>query len=87
MELIIYLMSGVAILNCVVGLLTGSMYFFFKAPDEFIGSVRAVSRTDMPMAFWVFFVVTLSFGVVLARLNRVNRRQVVPLQESPALSS
>lgn len=62
MDLLIILTGGLALANCVCGILTGKMYYFFKAPDEFVGAVRTVSRADLPAAFWVFFTVTMAFG-------------------------
>jgi len=72
MQLVIYTIGGTALANCLIGLMTGKMYYFFKAPDEFIGAVRTVDRSDIPAAFWIFFVITLAFGMFAVRFAHTN---------------
>ena len=62
MELILVI-GLIPLLNCLCGLITGKMYYFYKTQNEFLGSVKIVSRDETPVGFWVFFLITLSFGV------------------------
>ena len=62
MKNLLFLMGGVLLVNCVLGLATGKIYYFFKAQTEFIGSVRSISRHDTPIPFWIFFTATAAFG-------------------------
>ncbi len=72
MASVIYLMGAVTLLNCGYGLLAGRMYYFFKAPDEFIGSMKFIDRQDNPLFFWIFMVLTAAFGTYLILWTQQN---------------
>ena len=72
MEFVILTIGATALANCALGLVKGKMYFFFKAPDEFIGAVRTIERSSVPAFFWIFFAVTLAFGIFMIRFAQTN---------------
>ena len=63
---LLYLVAAVPLLSCGYGLVSGQIIYFSKRPDEFLGSIKTVSRSETPVGFWSLFALNLAFGLAVS---------------------